>query len=469
MNGKVKPLLHANDELVLSPSDPLPSARKFVELHYRVESAPTLHHYGAIFYEWTGTHYQEVDSAAIRARMYKFLENAKRWDAKAEAMVPYQPTSRKVSDVIDALKAETNLPKTVVVPAWVGVSPEMYPPASEFVACENGLLHLPTLDPYTSTPVYFTHNALDYSFDPDAPDPKHWLIFLGQLWPDDQESIDTLQEIFGYSLTPDTRQQKIFLGVGPKRSGKGTIGRVLTGLLGQANVSAPTLASLEQNFGLAPLIGKRLAIIADARLGGRADQHRIAERLLSISGEDSLTVDRKFLPAWTGRLSTRFLILTNELPRLSDASGALAHRFVVLRLTESFYGREDHDLTDRLLAERPGILNWAITGWHRLQERGHFVQPVSAADAIQEIEDLASPVGAFVRECCNVAPCLQVSVAKLFSEWKSWSEEQGRSYAGDQQSFGRDLRAAVPHLKLRQPRDRTTRKQVRTYEGIDLV
>ena len=104
-------------------------------------------------------------------------------------------------------------------------------------------------------------------------------------------------------------------------------------------------------------------------------------------------------------------------------------------MTESFYDREDQDLTDSLLADRPGILNWAITGWHRLQQRGHFVQPVSAVDAIQEIEALASPVGAFVRECCDVAPYLQVSVVKLYSKWRSWCEEQGRSYAGteDQQ------------------------------------
>src|SRR5262249_30445448 len=138
--------------------------------------------------------------------------------------------------------------------------------------------------------------------------------------------------------------------VGPKRGGKGTIGRVATALVGRANVCAPTLASLERNFGLAPLIGKQLAIISDARLGSRADQQVIAERLLSISGEDSLTIDRKFLPSWTGQLATRFMILTNELPRIADASGALASRFVVLTLKRSFYGVEDLRLTDRLLA-----------------------------------------------------------------------------------------------------------------------
>jgi putative DNA primase/helicase len=150
--------------------------------------------------------------------------------------------------------------------------------------------------------------------------------------------------------------------VGPKRSGKGTIGRVLTRLIGKHNCVAPTLAGLGTNFGLAPLIGKRLAIISDARLSGRADQHAIAERLLSITGEDALTIDRKYGSAWTGQLGSRFMILSNELPRLTGVSGALAGRFIMLSLTESFYGREDPGLTDNLLTALPGILNWAIAG-----------------------------------------------------------------------------------------------------------
>jgi putative DNA primase/helicase len=161
------------------------------------------------------------------------------------------------------------------------------------------------------------------------------------LWGDDLEAIDTLAEVFGYLLTTDTRQQKVFTLVGPKRSGKGTIGRVMTGLLGRHNVAAPTLAGMATNFGLSPLIGRPLAIISDARLSTRADTQVVTERLLSISGEDTITLDRKYRHPWTGRLPTRFLILTNELPRLTDSSGALASRFVMLTLTRDFYGRED--------------------------------------------------------------------------------------------------------------------------------
>ena len=209
---------------------------------------------------------------------------------------------------MDALRAVANLDTAISAPAWLHDASSLLP--EELLVCANGLLHLPKRNLLTPTPSFWTHNALNYAFDPDAPDPKEWELFLDNLWGDDKESIDTLQEVFGYLFTANTRQQKAFLLVGPKRSGKGTIARVLTGVLGQDNVCAPTLASLSSQFGLAPLIDKLVAIIADARLSSRADQHQIAERLLSVSGEDGQTIDRKYLPPWNGRLPTRFLLIS---------------------------------------------------------------------------------------------------------------------------------------------------------------
>src|SRR5690606_6087501 len=178
--------------------------------------------------------------------------------------------------------------------------------------------------------------------------------------------------------------------VGPRRSGKGTVGRVLTRLVGAANVVGPTIGSLAGDFGLQPLIGKSLAIVSDARFSGQK-MPVVIERLLCISGEDMVSVDRKYLGAVNMKLPTRFVFLTNELPRLVDASAALAGRFLVLPLANSFYGREDTTLADQLIEELPGILLWALDGWRRLRERGHFVQPASGEEAIQQLEDLASP------------------------------------------------------------------------------
>jgi putative DNA primase/helicase len=117
--------------------------------------------------------------------------------------------------------------------------------------------------------------------------------------------------MFGYHVSGDTRQQKMFMLVGPKRGGKGTIARVLTRMIGRHNVAGPTLVSLGTNFGLQDLIGKPVAVISDARIGAKSDASLIAERLLSISGEDLQNVDRKYLPPWSGYLPTRIVVLTN--------------------------------------------------------------------------------------------------------------------------------------------------------------
>ena len=266
----------------------------------------------------------------------------------------------------------------------------------------------------------------------------------------------------GYVLGGDTRLQKVFLLVGPKRGGKGTIARVLTGLLAQHHVAAPTLAGLSTNFGLAPLIGKPLALISDARLSTKADTKIVVERLLSISGEDSLTIHRKFRDPWTGHLPMRFVILTNELPRLADASGALASRFILFVLTKSFYGAENPKLTDELLTEAPAIFNWALEGLDRLMARGHFVNPDSGTDAIQQLEDLSSPISAFIRESCIVGR-YQVDADHLWSAWKGWCERDNRA-PGTKAVFGRDLKAALPSLKRVRPRSGSPTRSY-AYEG----
>lgn len=450
---------------LLDPRDPLPSARAFVARDYTRDGLRILHHHRGAFHAWTGAAYAEADGAAIRAALYRYLEGADRM--RDGQRVPFMPNATRVNDMLDALRAVTNLSAAIEPPAWLYSAPTDAHPATEFLPVANGLLHLPSRLLWPATPAFFGLNALPYAFDDAAGPPRALLAFLDSMLGDDAEATALLQEWAGLMLMADTRHHKALLIVGPKRSGKGTFGRVLTAMLGQANVAGPTLASLGDTFGLEPLIGKSLAIVADARLGARADQQAIAERLLTLSGEDPLTIHRKHRIAWHGRLGVRFMLLSNELPRIADASGALASRFLVVNLTRSFYGIEDHDLTDRLLAELPAILNWALDGLDRLRQRGRFVQPASAAEAIAELEDLGSPIGAFVRDSCSVGPTEQVECGALFHAWATWCKAQGRDYPGTAQSFGRDLRAAASGVRVVNLRDGVGGR-TRFYEGIAL-
>jgi putative DNA primase/helicase len=161
--------------------------------------------------------------------------------------------------------------------------------------------------------------------------------------------------------------------------------------------------------------------LSDARLSTKADSKIVVERLLSVSGEDSLTIDRKYREPWTGRLLTRFVIMSNELPRLSDSSGALASRFILFVLTKSFYGSENPKLTGELLAEAPAIFNWALEGLDRLNQRGYFVNPESGNDAIQQMEDLSSPIGTTVPNR-RTGWTNTTQRTRVWSWWSKWSK-----------------------------------------------
>jgi putative DNA primase/helicase len=232
------------------------------------------------------------------------------------------------------------------------------------------------------------------------------------------------------------------------------------------NVAGPTLASLATNFGLATLVGKQLAVVSDARLSsGRYDLDIIIERLLAITGEDWVSIDRKYMSAVMLKLHCRFMLLTNEIPQLSDASGALASRFLLLHTPQSWYGKEDTGLTARLLKELPGILLWAVKGWARLQEIGRFEQAASGKELLEEMGDQSSPTSMFVRECCVVEESRSATVAELFGAWTDWCEANNRK-PGNRQTFSRNLLAAVP--SLHQTRPRSDGARIRGYEGIGL-
>ena len=455
----------ATGRFVLSPKRTLPTAEAFIRQFYTRPEGPTILTYAGPTMVWRDNRYVEVEDEALKKQLQRWLHGALRYVVNRRTgeleLVDFESNPATVKAALETVKTHAHLPARVTPPAWLADGPAL-PPAGEVLPCRTLNLHIPTGKVLPAPPRLFTTSALDFDYDPGAEAPERWTKFLEQLWGEDLEQVELLQDWFGYCLTPDTSQQKMRLLVGPKRSGKGTIARILTRLIGPGNVVGPTTSSLAGPFGLQPLVGKSLAIVSDARFSGEGIA-AVVERLLCISGEDALTVDRKYLGAVTLRLPARFMLLTNELPRMTDASGALAGRFLILRLTQSFYGREDTNLTSKLAVELPGILLWAIEGWKRLHDRGRFVQPRNVEDAVRELEDLSSPVGAFVREHCDVGPGYRVTVDDLYASWKRWCEQEGRNRVTPKQTFGRDLAAVVPGVVRRRGTG-----QVPFYEGVAL-
>jgi P4 family phage/plasmid primase-like protien len=445
---------------VLNPAAPLEIAERL-----KAELFPTAIHTNDDWLEWRAGAYRDVEDATMRSAMYRELGKAVVAKKEDGGIVfePFNPDTNKVNKVLDALEGVAHRPADAMTSqTWLEGGG---PPPFELLACRNGLVHVPTGELLPPTPRFFTRNTLDLEYDPGAPEPEQWLAFVAQVFPDPVEA-ELLQDWLGYLVTPDTSQEKMLLLIGPPRSGKGTIQKVLTELVGSSNVCAPSVKALGTGFGLQPLIGKTVAFLSDMRLGGMADGDAIAETLLRITGRDDVTADRKHKEAWTGRLSTRFVVSSNVLPKLPDASPALANRFSVLRMQQSFLGREDPGLADRLMAELPGILNWAIEGWRRLRDRGRFVLPGASEEAVQDLFQQGSEVAAFVFERCEEGPGREVEKDRLYAVYREWCDRTGRRPKNDA-AFATELYAATSN-RVSPRRPSRGGERVNVYSGITL-
>jgi putative DNA primase/helicase len=477
-------------ELRETAGDPHRLARVFLTRYARDDRC-RLVYYGDEWFEWTGGRYVRLEdgviaaelTAAIRAEFEAvFAEEHAAWRARPDG--EEQPNVRHVTrtllgNVLNAVRSLAIVPTSVSPPCWLAGDPGRCRP-EELLPCPNGLLVLPdhvagrTDALVRPTPLFFNRTALPFRFDPAAVRPTEWLKFLGDVFEGDAESVTTLQEWFGYSITSDTSQQKALLMIGPRRSGKGTICRALKGLVGKGNFAALNLVQLAEPFGLEPLAGKSVAVVEDCRISDRhAADTKIVEQLLTIIGEGDSAVNRKNKAIIDAKLHCRFTLCSNEAPRLKDPSLALPGRLIVLRLFKSFFGKEDPSLyRKRIEPELPGILLWAIEGWKRLSERGHFVQPRSAAALIGVMEALSSPVRKFVEERCAVEKDARVERQELYEAFKDWCKLTEVRLIS-REVFSKELIAAVSTVGETRPqvRDQLSGSVRRPwcYTGIRLL
>jgi|GEM_PF-2577065 len=396
-------------------------------------------------------HYVEVLDEEFNAHCWNWVDGARishspQTGGESKTL---RATKNLINNVQDAAKAQRQ--KTGKVPSWIDPRPND-PPANELLVCANGLLHIPTRTLIPPTERLFCLNSSPVSFDPNAPAPRLWLRFLSEVFPNEKDCIDTLQEVTGYFLTQDTWLQKIIQFVGPPRGGKGVYTRILQALVGEGNYVAPTPKRLAKDFGLQPLIGKQLAIMTDMRLSRQTDHGSLVETLLTVSGEDPITISRKHKESVTTTLNTRFLLVSNETLQLKDTSNALNARMILIKCRQSFAGREDPHLAEKLLNELPGILNWALDGLSRLKERGHLIQPESCRDELDQMKMLESPVRWFLDNEVLIGPGYETSKDDLFSDFVQWASEEGHNYTGAKNHFFKDLRSAGADYVPSKPR-----------------
>lgn len=456
----------ARGEIILDNA-PMGNARSFLDALYSSEEGYKLVHYADDFFLYAGTHYEIIEEATVRSKLYAFLDKCKKTGKKGE-LIPFNPTPASVSACLDAVKSIVHLANhaNTKPPIWLEQYSANKPDASTLISLKNGLFDLTNQITLPHSLGFFTQNSLPFEYNENAQCPT-WLKFLDSVWGDDQQSIDALQEMFGYILSGDTLQQKFFNIIGPRRSGKGTINKVLVSLLGQHNTVAPELGELCDTFGLQPWLGKLLASFTDARPPER-NRGAVVSQLLRIVGGDTVTVNRKNKEAWNGYLPTRIVIYSNEVLQLTENSNALTGRMIVLKMTKSFYDNEDTELSIKLNQELSGIFNWAMQGLRRRLDRGgYFIQPHTGKELLELMSELGNPIGSFVEDALIVDPEAEVNKDHVFACYKHWALKKS-IIPGNELAFKRRFLAATQEYRVVSDSHRGSNGRVHVYRGVKL-
>lgn len=360
------------------------------------------------------------ENTLIRLSEIWYAFDGKSWVERPDAFIDYQltmamsqsrPQKSTVTGTYGIISSMTHV---------AGATMNESPP--NLILFQNGILDLYTGQMMPHDKLYLTTKIMPYDYDPYATAP-HWLYFVNEILEGDQERVNLLQEWLGYMLAPSYEHQKIMLFIGPKRSGKSTIGNILAELVGSENYSGASLSSFAEDDFLDSLRNKTVVFSGDtAKNVSRHHIDAVIERLKKISGNDYVDFKRKYKSRMTCRLPSRITLSSNHVPRLFDDSEALSTRLLVLPFDVSFVGRENPYLLDGLLTEIAGIAVWALQGLARLNAQGKFTLPEASKNEMQFIAESYSPLKTFVEAVIdfdkNAEP---MSSSDLYEKYRAWA------------------------------------------------
>ncbi|WP_379156124.1 phage/plasmid primase, P4 family [Paenibacillus sp. sgz5001063] len=261
---------------------------------------------------------------------------------------------------------------------------------------KNGMLNMLTGELIPHSPEYYSTVQLDLEYAPEE-EAELFNQFIAEIMLHDEDLIALLQEVVGYILSSETRIQKAFFFVGGGSNGKGVLTKIITQLAGQRNVSNLTLNDFGDRFRIADLVGKAVNIASENEVGQRGLQ---SEKFKQLVAGDDVIVERKFEMPYSFTPICKFLFSVNALPRNTDHSHGLYRRLQLIPFDlEIPDDKQDLGLIEKLEAELPGILNWALDGLERLRENNFiFTDSERSRALLRRYKQEQNPLQVFITE-----------------------------------------------------------------------
>jgi len=262
-----------------------------------------------------------------------------------------------------------------------------------------------------------------------------WRSFLADVTGGDAALQDYLQRVIGYCLTGATSAHALFFLYGTGANGKSVFANVVSTILGDYAASAPMDTFMEARgdrhpTDLAGLRGARFVSSIETEQGRRWNESKVK----AITGGDKVSARFmrqdffEYLPQF------KLVIAGNHKPAIRNVDEAMKRRLHLIPFTVTIPPeKRDGKLTEKLLAERNGILAWAVAGCLEWQRTG-LNPPTCVVSATEEYFEAEDALGQWIEERCLLAKIHREGISELFADWREWAEAAGE-YVGSVKRF----------------------------------
>jgi len=325
--------------------------------------------------------------------------------------------------------------------------------------CKNGTLDLSTGELRPHDPADRITQLAPVEYDATADCPK-WLETLALIFDGDQELIEYVQTLLGYSISGDIGEHILPICFGSGCNGKSTVWNTVVDLLGDY----ATLANESLLMGEADchptdkvsLYQKRFVPVSEPEQNSKLREARVKE----LTGDSTITARRMREDFWSFRRSHKFWISTNHLPRIDGTDEGIWRRVKLIPFSVDLRTKVKPvaDFPQMLVRdEGAGILAWLVRGWMKYQKFG-FVEPSVVQDATADYRIDSDALGDFLTENCVVERRAVVTAKAIFKAYQTWGGKE------NQTNFGK---AMAGRFRKERPKAGEYRNKT-IYHGIGL-
>jgi putative DNA primase/helicase len=355
----------------------------------------------------------------VRLHAMELLANTTS-ESKQKALLPLLNVAKK-SSVLESLAPRDGF-------AMTGSEWDTQP---NLIGTQDGVLDLETLELHRHPdPDWLVTKQANALFDTQEACPL-FMKFVSDIMGGDDELVDYLLTLIGYSMFGHQREQKFWMWLGNGNNGKGTLAKVVANVLGDYGSNQPSNLYMQTRHGavsssapradLLKLKGQRWTWMSEPQ-GGKFNDEMLKEH----TGDDPITARDLFSKAaktlvW--RPTHTVIILTNVLPNTDDVGASMRRRARVIKFERDFTPVLDLKLEDKLLAERNGIFR-RLAAFAQYYSQNGLVEPDKVLEWSNDYIEDNDPIGQFLQDRCVVERGAKANAALIYESFRDWSVQR---------------------------------------------